>query len=271
MSRSALIVLVAAGLWILPGVAASQELGRCPAQVLSATVPAGAPDSVPTEPPSWQHVYGPEISLGVGHVRVVDGFSWTWPQEITLPLFAASGGSDVGWIANGWAVPAEGGEAEPLSGGRTIETGYETQSLVVEAVGEDGWLLLSIEEPGLPDQAWTHECAFRQGALTLGFERWEDRLTSGEISPLFFRMPGRQELRSGPGADAEIAGWVPLDENAAYHMEPLEVRGDWMRVLLVEPSNYCAGDDLTVTRTEGWVRWRDEAVGPRVWYHTRGC
>ena len=53
-------------------------------------------------------------------------------------------------------------------------------------------------------------------------------------------------------------------------LEPLEVRGEWMRVTVKEPSDYCEFD-LAVSSREGWIRWYTETRGPLVWYFTRGC
>ena len=55
-----------------------------------------------------------------------------------------------------------------------------------------------------------------------------------------------------------------------YILEPLEVRGEWMRVKVKEPSDYCEFD-LTVKSREGWIRWYADESVPLVWYYTRGC
>jgi hypothetical protein len=45
-----------------------------------------------------------------------------------------------------------------------------------------------------------------------------------------------------------------------------------MHVLVKQPSDYCAEPGaVKVKAHEGWVRWRSPALGPIVWYHTRGC
>jgi hypothetical protein len=45
-----------------------------------------------------------------------------------------------------------------------------------------------------------------------------------------------------------------------------------MHVLVKQPSDYCAEPGaVKVKAHEGWARWRSPALGPIVWYHTRGC
>ena len=58
---------------------------------------------------------------------------------------------------------------------------------------------------------------------------------SGGISPLFFVARVLHSLRSGPSIDADRIGVIPA-MNHEYQIEPLEVRGDWMRVRVSVPS-----------------------------------
>ena len=69
--------------------------------------------------------------------------------------------------------------------------------------------------------------------------------------------------------NAERVLWIPASVDA-YELQPLEVRGDWMRVAVTIPSTYCVGDEVDGARYEGWVKWRDEG-GVWLWYYTRGC
>jgi hypothetical protein len=56
-----------------------------------------------------------------------------------------------------------------------------------------------------------------------------------------------------------------------HELEPLEVRGEWLRVRVRQPPQYCVWDDPAATEVEGWMRWWTERRGPEVWYYTRGC
>jgi hypothetical protein len=100
----------------------------------------------------------------------------------------------------------------------------------------------------------------------LRFEPWEQRLLSDEISPLHFRDRTPQTLLAAPDEGSAEVARVEGD----HHLEPLEIRGDWMRVRLKSPSDYCVEPERVET-AEGWIRWNSTERGPLVWYHTRGC
>ena len=134
----------------------------------------------------------------------------------------------------------------------------------------DGWIRLRWA-PDSAGVAWTHSCLLSLGRQPLVVQTWAELFESFEDSPMYFRSEVRHSLRTGASIDSARIGWVPASPND-YHLEPLEIRGDWMRVELVEPSDYCAGPDAPAsTRREGWVKWRDDEIGPWVWYYTRGC
>ncbi len=63
---------------------------------------------------------------------------------------------------------------------------------------------------------------------------------------------------------------MTLEIGDDHALEPLEFRGEWLRVRVRQPSDY--GETPTAVQvTEGWVRWWAEGPGPLVWYCTRGC
>jgi len=220
--------------------------------------------------PDWA-----SMPLGVGHVRPARYDAWSpgWQERVRIALFAEAGGEIAGHIHDGWL--REGGRADvahwmPLGTRGLVETAYETTSFVVLERRADGWLRLRYAPPD-PDEAsgtaWVHECHLRAHAPALRFEPWAERLLSPLISPLYFRRDVPHRLRAQPQPHAAIRLIVAGD----HHLEPQEVRGDWMRVIVKQPSDYCGAGGAAVTAREGWVRWRAPGEGPWVWYHTRGC
>ena len=121
--------------------------------------------------------------------------------------------------------------------------------------------------PQAAGTAWISECHLRSHRPALRFESWSERLLSADISPLFFRSSVTHRLRVAPSIDAALVGSI----RGNHHLEPLEINGDWMRVVVKQPSDYCASADLETESREGWVKWRSNEKGPWVWYHTRGC
>lgn len=97
--------------------------------------------------------------------------------------------------------------------------------------------------------------------MLLDYTPWSEWLLSDRISPLYFRSDAPAELRSGPAATSQLLAEISGD----HIVEPLEVRGEWMRVVVKQPSDYGRWD-MEVVRREGWVRWYSAETGPRVWY-----
>jgi hypothetical protein len=147
-----------------------------------------------------------------------------------------------------------------------VETEYEATSFIVLDARDEGWLRIRYARPTdeRDGTAWVHACHLARESLA--YESWEERLLSDEISPLYFRDRAAHALRGDPDAASDELARIEGD----YHLEPLEIRGNWMRVRFKQPSDHCA-DPERVRSVEGWIRWRSAARGPLVWYYTRGC
>jgi len=222
-------------------------------------------------------VTGPKDSaspLGIGHLHysnqhpVVDRPTGEgdWLRRVELPLSRAPGASASTWVVGGWIIEAEAAP-EPLGTQNLIETGYEEPSFIVLSDHPSGWLRIRFG-PGSGDRGtgWTPRCALSGSPARLQFTTWDEWFLSETISPLFFRSGSPGTFYSEPSANAPHLPLISAD----YILEPLEVLGEWMRVTLKEPSDYCQ-IDVTPLRREGWVRWYATETGPLVWYFTRGC
>lgn len=204
--------------------------------------------------------YEPELALGTGHVRPAnDEDRDDWIRRLVLPVFAAPGGALKLWLTPGSVSP----DAQ-------IETGYETTSLIALQERADGWLLLRYGDPDAKDFGWVHPCHLATATPRLHYEPWEKLFASSEISPLFFRAWVPHVLRESASPGAPVVAKIPADPNR-YGMQPLEFRGDWARVRVSIPSQYCADAQPQGVVHEGWIRWRSRERGPSVWYYTRGC
>ncbi len=232
--------------------------------IVLATAPATTP----------VHAAASPIFLGVGHLRHrrdPDYQPSDWQREVRFPFFAGPGGPLRGWVAEGrvmGSTPADGA-VRPVIAAMT-ETAYEEVSFVVLEARDDGWLRVRVRPPGAgrDEAGWVHRC---QLPPQLVYEPWEELLLGGNISPLFFRTAVPHALRASPGADSERLAWIP-SENSDYELEPLELEGDWVRVRLKIPSEYCrAPGEVTPRVWEGWVKWWGSDIGPWLWFYTRGC
>ncbi len=258
-------------------------------------VAAAVPDTVPAARPYATirdtGIPFAEVDLGIGHLRPTEStWAWDWLDRVKLPLSPSPGATPWGWIAGGWIVDASGGHVAPFARSGLVETGYEDATVIVFERTDDGWLRIRFaadslwssddgarevtgEEGGRINlspreggTAWIPQCALRADDLELQVEPWGELFLSDRISPLFFRSDVRHVLRLEARSDSRRLAVIEGD----YHLEPLEIEGDWMRVTLKQPSDYCA-DDLEPVVTTGWIEWRSPEKGPSLWYHSRGC
>ena len=254
-----------------------------PAAAQVCTVPPASLARVPAEPPAVYAYDAPapepspfeEAVIGVGHVYhdpqeppVGPPGDQSWLQRVALPLSGSPGDEPSAWIARGWIVEP-GREPEPLTMWALIETGYEERSFVVLERAQDGWLRVAyaVDGQGMRRAAWVPECALDASPARVAFAPWSEWLLSDDLSPLLVREGIPLALHAEPSDGSQVVGSV-TDADA---IEPREVRGEWMRVTLVQPSDYCR-PEVAPTRREGWVRWlTGDDRGPRLWYHTRGC
>ena len=240
-----------------------------------ALVPADPPAVYADDAPAPEALPLFDVVLGVGHVyhdpqeppSGPPGDN-SWLQSVALPLSESPGRQPTAWIARGWIVePGQDPEALTIWG--LIETGYEERSFVVLERRDDGWMQVgyTVDLQGGRRAAWVPECALDASPAPLAFAPWSEWLLGDEISPLFVRAGLPLAMHSEPSGTSSLVAMI----SAADALEPHEVRGDWMRVTLVQPSDYCR-PDVESTRREGWIRWlTEDGRGPRLWYFTRGC
>ena len=91
---------------------------------------------------------------------------------------------------------------------------------------------------------------------------------------LFFLRRGEIAFYQVPDPKARINRQLVRYSNSDrfdYIMNPLTVRGTWLRVALFSPSAMCEASDLKVTPDTLWIQYLTAAQRPRVFYYTRGC
>ncbi len=268
---SVFVLLLALPAAFQAAVAADRDFGNITPSALN-------PPKTPTQtaPAQLYHrldILDPKLNLGIGHLRPPDEYYfWDWYREASIPFFRSPDGGPFEWLQNGWLVDTESGDAEPFSTAGMLETGYETPTFIVHEQRTNGWLQVRYRsDEGKAGRAWVHPRLSTIGGERLVFENWSERLTSDGISPLHFRRKVPHVLRDQPSTSGNRLRLIPGEEHR-YHIEPLEISGDWMRVNLVQPSDYCGlPEGRQAVEQNGWIQWRDDQTGPWLWYHTRGC
>ena len=183
------------------------------------------------------------VPLGIGRISAF----WWEGRHVRLPLHDQPGAEPWGWFADGWLAltGSSAGEPAPVGLEGAVETDYEETSFIVYDSTSDGWLRLRYGRPSenRDGTAWVDRCHLARESLS--FEPWQERFLSDEISPLYIRDRTPRPLRAAPNNDAK---------------EIVRIEGDWMRVRLKTPSDYCFDPDEVRTE-EGWIRWRASGRG----------
>ncbi|HUQ81879.1 MAG TPA: hypothetical protein VM076_12095 [Gemmatimonadaceae bacterium] len=145
-----------------------------------------------------------------------------------------------------------------------VEHGYEESGVPFDSADASGrWLhaLLGTAPNGRVLAGWVDRA--RPGVGTI---RWTEQLAH---RPIFFPKPERAAFFATPDSATPVK--VPSGGNDAYAMHPEEVRGPWMRVRLVTPSDNCEPGPAPRRTRHVWIRYLDDRGRPNVWYYARGC
>jgi hypothetical protein len=145
-----------------------------------------------------------------------------------------------------------------------VEFGYEEAGLPLDSISPDrawGRAILGLAIDGGMFRGWV-----RLDSTRVHYRLWAEELPA---HPLFVRPGVPVGLFDAP--DGRELG-IPLPRDASdYVMYPLDVRGPWMRVRLVRPSDRCGGGGAASDTAFAWIRYLGDRGRPTVWYHTRGC
>ena len=213
---------------------ASSQGATCADPALAALTPPEVPSEEPPILPYEKiNPAGSRLYLGIGRLHPTGGGGWDWYRQARIPLFAAPGEEPLLWILDGWLLVGRRpsgtfSTVQPLETAGMVETEYEVPSFIVLESRNDGWIRLRWA-PDSAGVAWTHSCLLSLGRQPLVVQTWAELFESFEDSPMYFRSEVRHSLRTGASIDSARIGWVPASPND-YHLEPLEIRGDWMRV-----------------------------------------
>lgn len=214
-----------------------------------------------------------EADLGVGFLAPAstpaDASQWT--RQMALPLFDEPDGQQSGWLVNGWVKKTDAENPVPLTALGMVEAAPDLLAFIVLARDRAGWIRFRYDkpEPQNDGTAWTHENHLALGGTALQLRLWQTELLKPQYAPLFFRNPkASHALREAPALNGRLITWI----GRSHDLEPLEARGDWMKVRVTQPSVRCRPDRSVKTRThEGWTRVRHPESGLWIWYHTEPC
>ncbi len=145
-----------------------------------------------------------------------------------------------------------------------IEFEYEKSGLPLRGIS-DSWLnvIYGHDKLGKALTGWVE-----QKSGTTDYFLWKDYL---KFEMLFFDSPDRIEFFDKAGGE-KVEFKLQPSQNLKYDyiMKSIELDGDWMKVEVTTPSNYCNTPEVKETKVF-WIRYLDRKGRPLVWYFTRGC
>ena len=262
-----------------PSLQVARILERCRASLDPWGSLARFPDSLTAPPPPRPLPRAPSVdrsfrdsTLGVGYLAPgadgVNNFSgFEWLGNVIVPVYDGPDTPVAGWLARGWL--ARRGAPRWSWGewtvGGWIGTSSEGTALPVLALRDDGWLRFRYAPPTPDDDGtvWTHRSYLALGDILLAVTRWEDHFQHQDV-PTYFRELGRHPLRGARDDTSAVLAWLEgrVGTVPEYSVAPLEIDGDWMRVRVHWPGEWCG---TAPQRTaEGWIRWRRPDTGPMV-------
>lgn len=160
-------------------------------------------------------------------------------------------------------------EGDMIAENALFEFAYEHPGLPVEAF-EGGWIKvrLGYNFSGNPITGWM------ENTLPLLVETWDTYLPDKATFLATCEKPVLYKLPEGEAFFPEVY-FLNDDINKTkrpnYRIEKIEVKGDWMKVQLITPSDLCGEALQGAAITEGWIPFLLDDKSPAVWFYTRGC
>lgn len=196
-----------------------------------------------------------------------------WGAGFNFPVFSHADDNDfLAWVVDGRYVQGETVSAFEITS--LPEVGYEVNAFtVLEMQADTGWMKLQfkLQNENPWRNVWTNSRYLKQSKTPLGFMSWGELLKRESI---FFRTPKKEgySLKSTPNKDSSTLALIKGDSDA-YTINVQEIKADWMKIHYYIPACGTCLETICDTKNmiTGWVRWRQEGIGPRLWFHSRGC
>jgi len=145
-----------------------------------------------------------------------------------------------------------------------VEYGYEESGVPFDSTDGTGrWVrgILGFSSAGAAHVGWIDA-----GQPGVGLVSWVQQLAD---RPIYFPAHAKPAFFATPDTSTPLP--VPAGGEDAYATHPLEARGAWLRVRVVEPSDNCEPDAKPRRARTVWIRYLDDRGRPTVWYYPRGC
>jgi len=161
-----------------------------------------------------------------------------------------------------------------ISDNQLIEFDYETEGLPIQKLfDKEIKVIFGIDKNSNPVYGWV-----KFNPKSMSFYLWKDYLIEKALyftdSPnmyLFFSIPNGDTVRFSLTKDtSEYSKYDEKEFIFNYIMYPIEAQGNWLKVKVVTPADYCA-KVVNPRKKILWVRYLDDNGRPLVWYYTRDC
>lgn len=204
-----------------------------------------------------------------------------WFTQLCLSLYDSAQGKWWGVLTGQWVVDLSGSKAQFLEfEPNLVQASNETYAFIVLQASPEGWFQIQYGHPegDLDGTAWVNP-DYLQQQHSLVVQYWRDvfqpvdKTQTRNRGYLYKReqLSPSITLRSNPSASSPTLFTLQSDLSGRdYGIEPLEIQGNWMRVRISIPRDFC-GTEETFKFHEGWIPWWSATVGPTLYYPPRGC
>lgn len=185
------------------------------------------------------------------------------------------GSADREWVVDLSGSNAQFSEFEP----NLVQTSHETYAFIVLQETPEGWFQIQYAHPeGDRDgTAWVNKDHFQQYPLVVQYWRDMFQPVNEEQTANRGYLYKREQLspsitlKASPSESSQTVLVLKSDLSTRdYGIAPLEIQGNWMRVKLSIPRDFC-GIEATFKFHEGWIQWWSKDVGPLLYDPPRGC
>ncbi|KAI9135666.1 hypothetical protein ON05_017100 [Acaryochloris sp. CCMEE 5410] len=204
-----------------------------------------------------------------------------WLNRLCLPLYDSAQGKPWGVLTGKWVVDlsdskAQFSEFEP----NLVQISNDTYAFIVLQAASKGWFQIQYGHPegDLDGTAWVNPDHLQQQP-SLMVQYWRnvfqpvDQTQTRNRGYLYKREQLSPSILLRPNPIASSPTIFALDSDLSGHdygIEPLEIKGNWMRVRLSIPRDFCSTDE-TFQFHEGWIQWWSKEIGPTVYKPPRRC
>jgi hypothetical protein len=194
-------------------------------------------------------------NLGIGMLRAKDDnlAISSWLEQTQIVLFDRPQGQGIGKLEKG--LLKRNGQSDQILNSPPLFALYSTYVFPVLEKRQNEWFRIRYQVgQGNDRTAWIKASQFQKAGVILDYESWQDYImTKSSIEPI----KNNQYVYLQPTARSQPLAKI----KAGYAIEPLQVKGDWLKIRYSSNVQACGGLEEAPKKPKiftGWMRWRKD-------------